>query len=619
MKPVDIDALFLGPKSENRDFFKKTLDFMMDEHIHWRRNFHPDDKDAITPENMRQDRFISTLDRTQEVLDELSDKLKASSLPWHSPRYLGHMNSDVLMVATLAYMGTMLYNPNNVAGEASPATTVMELEAGQQMGKLMGFDPDKVWGHITSGGHIANFEALWFMRELKSFPFGVKAVAPELLGNQSDWELLNLTPKQIFQLIDQTKDKGVFLEARKHSVRYTGMEADKLGQLIVPQSRHYCWDKAVDVLGLGLDNMTKIQVTSAFRMDTGHLREVVFDLMDKKIPILGVVAVVGTTEEGAVDGIHEILKICEEVKSQGMSFYFHVDAAYGGYNRSMFLDENDQFMSYSEMKGVLHEEKIVHRDLDWPPEHVYEAYKAMSKADSIVVDPHKMGYTPYSSGMIVAQDKRITDLISYFAPYVWTKGDETGEGMLLGSYIMEGSKPGAAAAAVWAAHKTIPLNINGYGRLNGRSVEAANRFYESLHTQEPFVADNGKTYEVYTLLRPDFNLVNFVFNEQGNKDLSKLNTLTNAIYDRCSYVDGPVYSDSFLTSHTRFTPEDYGNAPIDLLTQLGISIDDYQSTGAIWVLRACVLTPFLSHNTSYIEYYQQFLRTMMKVIGEVAD
>ncbi|WP_257265827.1 hypothetical protein, partial [Endozoicomonas sp. ONNA2] len=54
-------------------------------------------------------------------------------------------------------------------------------------------------------------------------------------------------------------------------------------------------------------------------------------------------------------------------------------------------------------------------------------------------------------------------------------------------------------------------------------------------------------------------------------------------------------------------------------TRLGIPIEDYRSTGAIWVLRACVLTPFLSHNTSYAEYYQQFLRTMMRVIGEVAN
>ena len=45
---VNVDALFLGPKSENHKYFKDTLNFLMDEHIHWRRDFHPDDKPVIS-------------------------------------------------------------------------------------------------------------------------------------------------------------------------------------------------------------------------------------------------------------------------------------------------------------------------------------------------------------------------------------------------------------------------------------------------------------------------------------------------------------------------------------------------------------------------------------------
>ena len=71
MKKVDVDALFLGPKSENRDFFKDTLNFMMDEHIHWRRNFHPEDKEAFSLDARRREEFQETLDRTREVLQDL--------------------------------------------------------------------------------------------------------------------------------------------------------------------------------------------------------------------------------------------------------------------------------------------------------------------------------------------------------------------------------------------------------------------------------------------------------------------------------------------------------------------------------------------------------------------
>lgn len=48
----------------------------------------------------------------------------------------------------------MMYNPNNVASECSPLTTMIENEVGQQLCKLLGFkvDDDKKiapWGHIT--------------------------------------------------------------------------------------------------------------------------------------------------------------------------------------------------------------------------------------------------------------------------------------------------------------------------------------------------------------------------------------------------------------------------------------------------------------------------------------
>ena len=120
--PVAVDALFLGPKSENRDFFKTTLNFLMDEHVHWRRDFHPLDDSMLTPGEMRTDEYQTTLERTTDVLSTLSARLKNSSTPWFSTRYLGHMNSDTLMVANLAQMAAVLYNPNNVAYEFSVAT-----------------------------------------------------------------------------------------------------------------------------------------------------------------------------------------------------------------------------------------------------------------------------------------------------------------------------------------------------------------------------------------------------------------------------------------------------------------------------------------------------------------
>jgi len=63
---------------------------------------------------------------------------------------------------------TMLYNPNNVAIEASPLSTVAEIEVGEQLCELFGYSLDEdnmeaptAWGHVTCDGTVANLESIW--------------------------------------------------------------------------------------------------------------------------------------------------------------------------------------------------------------------------------------------------------------------------------------------------------------------------------------------------------------------------------------------------------------------------------------------------------------------------
>lgn len=82
------------------------------------------------------------------------------------------MCMDLTMPALLGYFMTMLYNPNNVTLEASPFTTKVELEVGQQLCKMFGYlteeskpwsslDIPESWGHITCDGTVANLESIW--------------------------------------------------------------------------------------------------------------------------------------------------------------------------------------------------------------------------------------------------------------------------------------------------------------------------------------------------------------------------------------------------------------------------------------------------------------------------
>jgi glutamate/tyrosine decarboxylase-like PLP-dependent enzyme len=392
-------------------------------------------------------------------------------------------------------MTTILYNPNNVAYEGSPATTALELEVGTQLATMVGYNPTTVWGHITTDGTVANYEGLWMARNLPSVALALKAVQPELVHGLDEWQLLTLPTATKLALLQQPKATGVLDAVRKHTVRGTGMQGEKLGKLLVPQSKHYSWMKAVDVFGIGEDNLVSIQVKDNYRMDITHLRATIDQMIREKTPILGVVAVVGTTEEGAVDEVHEIVKLRTAYEQQGVSFYLHLDAAYGGYARALFLDEDDRFLSFDGLRRALQEQDILPPESDWPTRDVYHAYQMMSEADSITIDPHKMGYVPYAAGGLVCKDKRVLDLIAYTAAYAF---EEVGVNpLLLGSYIMEGSKAGAAVAAVWAAHRVVPLNLTGYGRLIGQSIHGARRFYHSLLAARDMVVA-GRKFTVNT-------------------------------------------------------------------------------------------------------------------------
>ena len=69
----------------------------------------------------------------------------------------------------IGYFAAMLYNPNNVAIEASPVRRGWSWRL-PGSARMIGYDPATSWGHLTSGGTVANFEALWIARERPLLP-----------------------------------------------------------------------------------------------------------------------------------------------------------------------------------------------------------------------------------------------------------------------------------------------------------------------------------------------------------------------------------------------------------------------------------------------------------------
>jgi len=104
------------------------------------------------------------LDKIREIANQLASRMEGN-YPFHHPSYAGQMLKPPHPIAWLAYALTMTINPNNHALDGGPPTSEMEKEVIQKMGSMIGYDSNSL-GHLTSGGTIANLEALFIAREI---------------------------------------------------------------------------------------------------------------------------------------------------------------------------------------------------------------------------------------------------------------------------------------------------------------------------------------------------------------------------------------------------------------------------------------------------------------------
>jgi glutamate/tyrosine decarboxylase-like PLP-dependent enzyme len=387
---------FLGPKSENAKIFEDALLILLRDYAHWRKNYFPSDELLINKGLQRE------FEENNEILYETIDKMMAllrRNFPFYSPRYIGHMLSDITLPSMIGYFAGMLFNPNNVTPEAAPVTTHLEIEACNNILKMIGYTPppqpsldkdkEKIyskrllkeygWAHITPGGTISNIEALWIAKAVKYFPLAVRKVAQKRnldikikVGSSdydikdkgiSDGELLLLNPKISIYLmenyVEAVRSKFNFNPREAHKEAWNLMKEENISitklsheyqpLIFTSGTAHYSIKKAADILGIGRENVMMVKMDSRFRMDIEDLRKKIEEetnisenKREKKIP-LAVVATFGTTEEGAIDQVDKIIELREDLESkEKISFWIHVDAAWGGYIRSLFnLEQSD--------------------------------------------------------------------------------------------------------------------------------------------------------------------------------------------------------------------------------------------------------------------------------------
>lgn len=418
-------ANYLGPKAENIEMLKNLVNKVLDHQAHWRQSFYSNDKSLY--ENVPAQN--SRLEIELEAFLKRSDK----SFPYFHPRYAAQMVKDPSFPTILGYLAFMLSNPNNHAYEGGPVTTEMEMEAVELMLKFTGLNEG--WGHLCSGGSLANMEALWAARDFYSE-----------------------------------------------------------GKVCFSEVSHYSWKRICKILGI--KNYKEMPVDQFFRMDINSLEEEL-----KKNKVMFVMANLGSTGAGSVDNLEELLLLREKY-----NFHLHVDAAYGGFVKSVILNDDYTLMPFNSERMHL-------------SAYTYKQLSLLGEADSITIDPHKHGLISYGAGAVLYKNEELRSVLLNTAPYTYHKQDKPNIGM----FSLEGSRPGAMAAACYLTYKVMPPVSSSIGSLISQSLAASKKLHDMIE-QSPTLAN---------LNYPDLD-INCFYRQSPEKNVAKLNEQTLEIYHRLS-------------------------------------------------------------------------------------
>ncbi|NJC86987.1 MAG: putative pyridoxal-dependent aspartate 1-decarboxylase [Desulfuromonas sp.] len=352
-----------------------------------------------------------------EYTEFVQEKLVAQSVHTAAPGFIGHMTSALpYFMLPLSRIMTAL-NQNTVKVETSKAFTPLERQVLAMLHRLVYGGDDAFYeqwihdsrhalGAFCSGGTIANVTALWVARNRLFAPGGTF--------------------------------RGIAQEGWARALQHL----DCAGVAVLVSTRgHYSFGKAADVLGIGRDNLVKVETDGNNRIDLKLLRDELRRLRDKNIRPLALVGIAGTTETGNVDPLEALADLAGEI-----GCHFHVDAAWGG--PTLFSER--------------------HRHL----------LNGIDRADSVTIDAHKQLYVPMGAGMVVFKDPTALSAIEHHANYILRHGSKD-----LGSHTLEGSRPGKAMLV----HAGLSIiGRKGYELLIDLGIERARSFAAMIRRHPDF-------------------------------------------------------------------------------------------------------------------------------------
>lgn len=214
---------------------------------------------------------------TPERIDQFIDHYLSYSVNTNSKKFANQLWSKTDTPSILGEVLSAVTNTSMYTYEVAPVATLLEQ-------KMVAYLSELIWGAqtdgiMTSGGSSSNLQALLVARNTK---------------------------------ISETKKWGI-----RH--------ADKTPVVLAAKNAHYSIKRAVNILGIGHQNLVEIETRPGGQLCTFDLKEKINILkLENRVPFC-LVSTAGTTVEGSYDSLPEVASICHE-----HDIWLHVDGAYGG-------------------------------------------------------------------------------------------------------------------------------------------------------------------------------------------------------------------------------------------------------------------------------------------------
>ena len=212
---------------------------------------------------------------------------------------------------------------------------------------------------------------------------------------------------------------------------------------------HGCHQKAIELMGIGSENLRSIEHDRSLRMIPSALDGAIREDRQRGFTPIAVIAGAGSVNAGAIDPLDEIADVCAHYK-----VWLHVDGAYGA-------------------PAILTTQYV-------------KQLSGLSRADSLALDPHKWLYVPVEAGVVLVRNARhMRATFSLVPPYLQTDGKVDGVGGLpwFSEYGLQQSR-GFRALKVWMALRY--QGLTGYRNLIEHDIMLAKRLFKSLRAAVDF-------------------------------------------------------------------------------------------------------------------------------------